>query len=214
MAKPALKLDWCGLDAAKYALKTWYYRDALPVGKTARIGIWEDDKFLGVLIFGTGANNKLAASLNLETTQCVELVRVAMGAHKSPVSRIMAIALRMIAKEYPGLRAIVSYCDPGVGHYGGIYQATNWIYTGLTGKIDYYRDAKGELHHWRSARLLQKKGVPLERVYQPGKHKYVYPLDPSLRSTIKSLPYPKPATETGDHPDQGQSEGALPIQSL
>jgi hypothetical protein len=205
-----LRLDWCSQEAVKYALKRWYYRDTVPAGKTSRIGIWEDEKFIGVLIFGSGANKNLASSIGMNHTECCELVRVAMDKHRSPVSRIMGIALRMVHKAYPGLNAIVSYCDPSVGHYGGIYQASNWIYVGMTDKIDYYRDAKGELHHWREARRMQKKGIPLTLTYLPGKHKYVYPLTKEVRVELKSLslPFPKLAAEAGDHPDQGQSDGA------
>ena len=208
--KCELKLDWCDRSAMKYALKRWYYRETPPSGKTSKIGIWEDEKFIGVLVFGSGANNNLAKSVGMDHTQCCELVRVAMDTHRSPVSRIMAIALRMIHKAYPGLQAIISYCDPSVGHYGGIYQASNWLYVGMTDKIDYYEDAKGELHHWRTARVMQKKGIPLTRTYLPGKHKYVYPLTKEVRAVLspRSVPFPKLAAEAGDHPDQGQSDGA------
>lgn len=203
-SKCNLRLDWCSLEAAKYALKRWYYRAEVPKGKTAKIGIWENDKFIGVLIFGSGANNNLASSIGMTHTECCELVRVAMDEHQSPVSRIMGIALRMINKAYPGLKAIVTYSDPSVGHYGGIYQATNWIYVGMTDKIDYYKDSKGELHHWRDARRMQKRGEQLELVYKPGKHKYVYPLTTEVRAELsaRSLPYPKLAAETGDRSDQ------------
>ena len=216
-AKPSdLKLDWCSREAAQYALKKWYYRDTMPNGKNARIGIWEHDKFIGVLIFGVGTNKNLASSIGFQPIEVCELMRVAMGKHTVPVSRIMGIALRILAKAYPGLKAVISYCDPEVGHYGGIYQATNWIYVGRTAPIDHYEDAKGNLHHWRAARHLQKKGAVLKKIMLPGKHKYVYPLSQTVRDTLASMakPFPKPAAATGDHPDQGQSDGALPIQPL
>lgn len=205
-----LKLDWCDQAAMKYALKRWYYRETVPAGKISRIGIWEDEKFIGALIFGSGANKNLAASVGMDHTECCELVRVAIDKHRSSVSRIMAIALRMIHKAYPGLKAIVSYCDPSVGHYGGIYQTSNWIYVGMTDKIDYYEDEKGKLHHWRDARRMQKKGIPLKLIYMPGKHKYVYPLTKEVRADLipRSLPFPKLAAEAGDHSDQEQSDGA------
>ena len=34
----------------------------------------------------------------------------------------------------PKPQAIVSYADTSQGHHGYIYQATNWIYTGLSAK--------------------------------------------------------------------------------
>ncbi len=167
----------------------------MPKSKLAKIGVWQGEAFIGSLIFGVGSNNQMARSVGVADTQCCELVRVALQTHTAPVSRIVAIALRFIKRQYPGLRCVVSYADPGQGHVGTIYQAGNWIYTGCTAPVDYYEDSRGQLNHWRDARRMQQRGVSLKRIYFPGKHKYLMPLDEEMRRKIAPLakPYPKRA---------------------
>jgi hypothetical protein len=52
--KPVLRLDWCSHAAAKYAVEHWHYSQTMPVGKLAKIGVWEDNKYIGAIIFGLG----------------------------------------------------------------------------------------------------------------------------------------------------------------
>src|SRR5215468_4259457 len=66
-------------------------------------------------------------------TECAELCRVALAKHSTPVSRILSIAVRMLRREMPGIRLIVSYADLNHGHFGKIYQASNWLFVGETG---------------------------------------------------------------------------------
>jgi len=79
--KPSLRIDWCSYEAAKYAVQHWHYSRSLPCSKTARLGVWEDDKFIGVVIFAWGANRHLAGEYRLKMTECAELYRVALDDH-------------------------------------------------------------------------------------------------------------------------------------
>ena len=47
---PKLKIDWCSYDAVKYAAQHWHYSRSLPCSKTARLGVWEDDRFIGAVV--------------------------------------------------------------------------------------------------------------------------------------------------------------------
>ena len=80
-----LKLDWASFEAAKYACEKWHYSKCMPTGKTVKIGVWEDGKYIGVVIYSYGANNNAAKSFNLEQSQCCELTRVALTKHQSSV---------------------------------------------------------------------------------------------------------------------------------
>src|SRR5947207_1304873 len=131
--KPTLKLDWCSYEAAKYAVKHWHYSRSLPCSKTARLGVWEDGKFIGAIVFAWGANRHLAGEYELKMTECAELCRVALAKHQTPVSRILAIAVKMLKRAMPGIRLVVSYADLNQGHEGKIYQASNWLFVGETG---------------------------------------------------------------------------------
>lgn len=118
-----LQLKFCSFLAAKYSVMNWHYSKAMPAGKLIKIGVWEDDVFKGVVIFGRGATNELFTQYGLKNIQGCELVRIALRNHKTFVSRIISIAIKMLVKLNPGLRMIVSFADPSEGHNGGIYQA-------------------------------------------------------------------------------------------
>ena len=130
MGKADLRIDWATHDAARYACEKWHYTKTMPVGKMVKVGVWEQQKFVGVILFAWGSNVNLGSPYGLLMEQCCELVRVALSKHHAPVSRMMTLALRFLRSQSPGLRLVVSFADPAEGHHGGIYQASNWIYSG------------------------------------------------------------------------------------
>lgn len=195
----SLRLDWCSHAAAKWAVENWHYSRSMPVSKNTRIGVWEDGEFIGAVIFATGANMSIGSPYGLTSLEVCELVRVALKAHKAPVSRIMAIALRMLRKHCPGTRLVVSYADPTEGHVGGIYQAGGWIYNGRSADSYEFR-LNGKRLQKRAYtgfnfRDLKKKPLPAGavKVATVGKHRYLMPLDAETRARLapRAMPYPK-----------------------
>lgn len=190
--KHELKIDWATHEAAKFACEKWHYSKCLPVGKLVKIGAWEDGKYIGCVIFGRGANNNMLKPFGLEQNDGCELVRVALKKHSSPVSKIMALAIKFLKKSQPDLKLIVSYADPEEGHHGGIYQACNWIYTGLSSKaIKVFYNGK-----WSHKKTVDDAGVNqtfLPKKIVEGKHRYLMPLDAEMRDKVAKLakPYPK-----------------------
>lgn len=196
MAKADLRIDWATHEAAKYACENWHYSKCLPVGKLVKVGAWEDGKFIGVVLFGRGANHNMVKGYGLTQDQGCELVRIALTKHASPVSRIVALAIRFLKAQNPGLQLIVSYADPEQNHHGGIYQAGNWIYRGLSAsalKVWY----KGKWSHKKTVddAGINQNGLAKKRV--AGKHTYLMPLDAEMRERILPLskPYPKRAKQ-------------------
>jgi len=195
--KPKLKIDWCSYDAALYACKNWHYSKSLPIGKTIKVGAWEDKKFIGCVLFSRGANFNIGSPYDLDQTQACELTRIALNKHIHPVSQIMAVAFKFLKKISPGIQLIVSYADSGQGHHGGIYQATNWIYEGVkTGEV--YFKINGKTLHKKQVHSLYKTNIvakipSCEVVKASDKHKYLMPLNKKLRKKILKLskPYPK-----------------------
>ena len=213
-----LRLDWCSHEAAKYAVEHWHYSKSLPAAKSAKCGVWEDGKFIGAIIFAWGANKNLAGSFDLSQVQCAELCRVALDKHKTPVSRIVAHALRMLKKQSSGLRLVVSFADPRQNHIGTIYQAGGWVYAGL---------AKSTPDHLVNGRWMHQRQVnslygtirfPHLRRAGIDKHRYLMPLDDEMRERIEPLrkPYPKRALaerETGAASSR-DTGGANPTNAL
>lgn len=224
--KPKLKIDWATHEAAKFACENWHYSKCLAVGKLVKIGAWENNKFIGVVLFARGANHNMSKPYGLGQDECVELVRVALTKHITPVSKIMSLALKWLKKSNPGIRLVVSYSDLDKNHHGGIYQATNWIYEGLfnSGARQGFL-INGRVRHNKSVHSLGVKqnidavkkhlDPNAKEVFTLGKHKYLMPLDNAMRDKIKPLskPYPKRVKEQeSEYPsDLG---GATPTHTL
>lgn len=200
----SLHLDWCSHKAAKYAVQNWHYSKTMPTGKTVKIGVWENGKFIGVIIFGRGANRNFARPYGLGQDECCELTRIALRDHQAPVSQMLAKSFKLLKKHSPKIRLIISYADPYHGHYGGIYQANNWIYVGTSAAMARIK-LKGKLVHRKSVYVAYgRDDIPwlranvdpkAEKVKLPAKHKYLMPLDKKMRKKVETLrkPYPKDA---------------------
>jgi len=212
-----LRLDWCSYDAAKYACQHWHYSKCMPAGKLVRIGVWEQQQFIGAVVFGSGANRNIGMPYKLKQHQVCELVRVALRRHTNQVSRILAIAMRLIRKQFPGLRVIISYADPEQGHHGGIYQACNWVYVGKS-KPQQAVVVGNEVMHKRSASALFGTIKGLQRSQALWKHTYAFPLDVEAKQILAQFvrPYPKRArsTDSGAPDDQLGGGGANPTRAL
>lgn len=177
----------------------------MPKGKLARVGVWEDGAFVGVVLFGYGATPSLAKWCGLPQNEFSELVRVALTEHAAPTSRVVARAVRLLRKAMPGIRCLVSFADTRQHHLGTIYQAMGWVYTGES-KQEWFRVNGREVHPrtlgsrygvgGQSIPWLRQHVDPnAARVDAGTRLRYVLPLDDEMRARIEPLrePYPKRA---------------------
>lgn len=191
-------VEWATID---YACRHWHYARQVPAGRLMGLGVWEGERFVGVIVFGRGATPSIGKPYGLEQGQICELVRVALRDHETPVSRMLAVALRLLKRRCPGLRLVISYAASEEGHYGGIYQAGGWLYEG---PMDSYKiEIHGRLVHARSvgSRYGRHHIAFLREMIDPNaravrgliRHKYLMPLDEEMRALAKAKarPYPK-----------------------
>lgn len=197
-------------DGTKYACLHFHYAKAVPVCQYV-YNVWNDeDEWCGVIIYGGGANMHIASPYNKYQGQVVELERVALNGKQGHgnTSTAVALTLKALHKEAPWIDLVVSYADLDQGHNGTLYQATNWIYTGLTnantvgafiinGKKMHQKSiySKG----WKQSLLWLRENIDSEAKEHitKGKHKYLYPLTKDMRKRIQilSVPYPKKVIE-------------------
>ena len=185
-------------------MEHWHYSRCMPAGKTVKIGVWENDKFIGVVIFSRGANNNLFKPYGLSQTEACELTRIALDKHNIPVSRIVSIALKLLKQQSPGMRLVVSFADPEQGHHGGIYQGGGWVYVGAT-KLQKAVVVNGRVMHKRSASSKFGSYAGFEKSKAVFKHKYLMPMDNEIKARILPLskPYPKRVKQaTESYPDK------------
>jgi hypothetical protein len=220
-SKPELRLAFVDHAAAKHAVERWHYSRTLPVGRAVMVGVWEAGKYIGVVIFSWGSNKDLGTPYGLQTHECSELVRVALSKHKTQVSRIMAVAVRMLRATSPGVRLLVSFADPVQGHHGGIYQAMGWLFAGQTSPGTEWRLGGKRLNkraftgaNFGQARMKPPPGAI--KVAVPPKLRYLYPMDDEMRQRVAHLakPYPKRAGPQGNSGVQPETGGAGPTPAL
>lgn len=153
-------------------------------------GLYDSTGMLqGVCTFGIPAISSWKGNFEI-----IELNRLVVngGLGKNVLSYFVGKSLNQIDKDY----LIVSFADPNNGHNGYIYQATNWIYTGIGNKtINWFLDGK-EYHNrhinksdLQFQNILKQKKITLQKdktikelwcecggeyIEQEGKHRYFF----------------------------------------
>ena len=172
-------------------------------------------KLIGVLVYGNpvGSNSLAAISDGLKKKEVLELTRLYIddGYGKNIESLSISKSIKWLKQYWPKLKYLISFADPEQEHVGTIYQATNWLYTGISAKDEWYiikgerihPRTVGERYGTRSMAGLKHMGIIAERTLMHGKHRYIYVMKGGkqrkrlLRSLhYDTLPYPKQYTKT------------------
>ena len=162
---------------AKRLICRYHYSMTLPP-TIYTFGLFGRDDFLeGACCFGLGANNKMMLVAKEEGWEFLELVRLCLkNNEKNAASFFVGNCLRSLPKGI----LVVSYADITWGHSGKIYQATNWLYTGLSAAQKVCVDGKGESVHKRSMSgrlgMLKESRLPdsVKLIDGIQKHRYFY----------------------------------------
>lgn len=105
-------------------------------------GLFAPD-LVGVVTYGTPSSSALRSGIcgNQWKNNVLELNRLVCNEGKNYASFLVANLL----KHLPQPTIVVSYADIAMGHVGYIYQATNFVYTGLSAKRQDYK-VRGMAH--------------------------------------------------------------------
>jgi hypothetical protein len=188
-----MRLEKASYKAIKYACLNFHYAKAIPVNTFGYSVFNDKNEWCGVALFGTGASPQIGKQYNLNQGQVIEFVRMALNGKQSKTSEVLGKSIKLIKKDLPLVKLIVSYADQEQGHKGIIYQATNWYYLGEV-KSPPIIEGKHNKSMGGSIGAARKILGREPNVYLPKpKHKYLYPLDKSLIPLCKSLSkkYPK-----------------------
>jgi len=198
--------------------KAWFlykhYAKRIPTISYA-YGLYIDNCLEGVCSFGRPMSHTLikGAFNGLYKNSFLELNRLIVneGLKKNTLSFFVSQCF----KQLPKPMVLVSYADTSQNHHGYIYQATNWIYTGLSNKFtDYAVKGLEHMHHAsiedsvgrydknknidKHTLLKEKYGDKLYLKERPRKHRYFYLIGTKKdkKEMIKNLaykiePYPK-----------------------
>ena len=137
---------------------------------TRAFGLFVDGELIGVVTFGVPASPPLCRGIAGEENfyNVLELNRLVIlpgESGKNYASYLVSKALKML----PNRTFVVSYADTAWSHVGYVYQATNFLYTGLTAKrTDTYQpDGQHPRHYDKD----DHSGLKQTRSQ---KHRYVY----------------------------------------
>ena len=225
-----MRLEKASHKAIVYACMNFHYAKSIPVNVTGYSVFNDENKWCGVILYGSGANNNLANEFNLKQGEVIELVRMALNGKHSSTSKALSISLKLINKSVPLCKLIVSYADIDQNHLGIIYQATNFYYVGtsMENSTDSSWIIKGKRFHGRViSDLVKNKGglngltrkeflkkyfdINAHEYITKGKIKYIYPLDKSMIPLCKSLSKPYPKKQPAELPHMGEGE-AIQLQ--
>ena len=185
-------------------------------------GLYEENQLVGVVTYGIPASPALCMGIcgKEYADKVLELNRVClMNNDKNQASFLVANSIKLLPKP----TIIVSYADTGKGHVGYVYQATNFLYTGLSAnRVDW--TVKG-LEHKHSKTLSD--GMTLESIKEKygddfyytersRKHRYIYfHGNKTQKKAMNNLlkyevePYPKGNSQKYDSGSTVETQGLL-----
>jgi hypothetical protein len=178
-----------------------------------------DNKMIGISTFGIGANY----NLNEIIKGCITYELSRLVVNDNHEKNVTSFFVSQCLKSIPDKKCIiVSYADSGQDHHGYIYQATNFLYTGLgCGDIEFLKD--GIKYHRKkiygqlgtgSVENAKRNGFDIVKVLP--KHRYIYfigtkkekkEMRKALRYEIQ--PYPKGENKNYDASYQPEIQGKM-----
>tara|TARA_R100001460_G_scaffold19558_1_gene40695 strand:- start:31 stop:654 length:624 start_codon:yes stop_codon:yes gene_type:complete len=168
-------------------------------------GLYSKDFLKGVCTFGSPPSKDLCIGLcgPQYKDEVLELNRLFL------VENIKNLASFFVSKclaILPRPKLVISYADTSANHHGYIYQATNFIYTGLSAKR---KDVVGDRHS-RTIKWDKDKAVD-----RPRKHRYLYicGTKKQKRERLNDLRYPILEYPKGDNKNYTVGDVA-PMQGL
>ena len=149
-----------------------------PCPITWAFGLFIDDQLCGVLTVGKPCSTTVCSGVcgPERRGDVYELNRLWMQDDVPRESRFIGWCLRWFRHHCWGI-ILVSYADTKQGHLGTVYQATNWVYTGVSAAF--------------------KDKVRGQTVERSRKHRYVWFAKDADKKLLRweVLPYPKPAEQ-------------------
>ena len=180
--------------ANEFVKKTHYSGKVVP-NSTLHFGCFLDNKLHGVMSYGNCINKKGTINLvkNTGWNEFIELNRMAFDDYlpKYSESRCIAISIRLIKKNAPQIKWIISFADGTQCGDGTIYRASGFKLVGIVDNTALRMNPEtGEARHVIQAHHLKMSGE--FRNWKPFKGKqlkYIYLIDKSMQITKEVLPF-------------------------
>lgn len=132
-------------------VKKHHYSGKVVVNSNLHFGAFLDGKLHGVMSFGSPTDKRKIIKLVKDTkwNEFLELNRMAFDDYlpKSSESRCISLAIRLIKKNAPNIKWIISFADGCSCGDGTIYRASNFALTGIKKNTNICQLPSGEKIH-------------------------------------------------------------------
>jgi len=166
-------------EAMSFVINNHYLHRKYPCSFAFGLKNRQTNKIMGVVVYGTPSSSPLRKGICGvdEKNNVLELTRLWVDdrVQKNGESFLIGNTLKLVNKEI-----VVSYAEIQQGHIGIVYQATNWIYTGLSAKHKNWTIEGVNKHcqtladKYTAKEIREKYGNKFSLVERPRKHRYVY----------------------------------------
>lgn len=170
-----LRLRTVPMRVAKLVYEWWHYLGTTPFMGAVHYGVYFGEQLVGCLSYGQVNAPVLEGVYDYETqTEWLELKRFALmdSLPKNSESRVLSVSLKLLRKDFPSIKGVVTYADIGQNHKGTIYKASNFEYRRITAKKSEYV-FKGKVLRSSNRDQLRYRNVSGEWREKSQKHLFI-----------------------------------------
>jgi hypothetical protein len=184
-------------------VKKHHYSGKVVPNSTLHFGCFLDDKLHGVMSYGSPMmkNKALPLISNTGWNEMLELNRMAFDNYlpKYSESRCFSISVKLLKKNAPQIKWILSYSDGTQCGDGTIYRASGFLLTDIKKNTGIVKLENGQIRakmtFTKGAHILKQNGkanIPKGSEYLNGYQlRYIYLIDKSCQITVPILPFSK-----------------------
>lgn len=153
------------VQSARQIVETYHYSGKSTQNSQIHFGAFVNNKLLGVLQFGPHIDKRrMTQNLGIGFNESLELNRMAFSdlLPKNSESRAISICLRILKKQYPHLKLIVSFADACQCGDGTIYRASGFKLHSFKKNNSLLDAGDGEIefnHGKKKRKVISKKSL-------------------------------------------------------
>jgi hypothetical protein len=176
-------------------VKKYHYSKSFTLGSVLHFGAFLDNKLHGVLSYGNSIDkrNCIGFVKGTKWNEFIELNRMAFDDYlpKNSESRCIAISIKLIKKNAPHIKWILSYADGTQCGDGTIYRASGFYLTNINKNSTIYKMKDGSIkakHYSSKTVKFDFKGATAMKGFQL---RYIYLIDKKSKLNVPIIPFEK-----------------------
>ena len=176
--------------AANDFVKKNHYSGKVVINSKLHFGCFLDNKLHGVMSFGASINKKGTINLvsGTEWNGFIELNRMAFDDYlpKYSESRCISIAMKLIKKNAPHIKWVISFADGTQCGDGTIYRASGFKLVGIVKNtaLRVNPETGQAMHVIQAHHLMKSKEFRDWKSYKGWQLKYIYFIDKSMENNL------------------------------